>query len=128
VHPNSEESFEVIEGSLDICRDGTWGTVHAGEAATVPAGLPHTLRNASDEPAKTVTRFSLGGRSEAFFRDMHRLIQEGKISRLPPTEPRSAIYAAMQIYNYPDEIRATGALNGVFDAPAFIGRRLRFRV
>jgi hypothetical protein len=59
---------------------------------------------------------------------MHRLIQEGKISRLPPTEPRSAIYAAMQIYNYPDEIRATGALNGVFDAPAFIGRRLRFRV
>ena len=116
VHPYSEESFAVIEGSLDICRDGAWSSVQAGETAVVPAGVPHTLRNASDEPVKTVTRIQPAGRSEAFFRDMHRLIQEGKIKRLPPKEPRSAIYAAMLFSNYPDEIRATGPLNGVFKA------------
>jgi mannose-6-phosphate isomerase-like protein (cupin superfamily) len=128
VHPNSEESFEVIQGSLDISKDGAWSTVRAGETATVRAGVPHSLRNASDEPVKMVTRIQPAGRSEAFFRDMHRLIQEGKIRRLPPKEPRSAIYAAMLFDNYPDEIRATGPLNGVFKALAFLGRRLRFRV
>jgi hypothetical protein len=35
---------------------------------------------------------------------MHRLIHEGKIKRLPPKDPRSAIYAAMLFGKYPDEI------------------------
>jgi len=128
VHPTTEEAFEVIEGSLDIFKDGEWSTVRAGEKATVPAGVPHTLRNANDEPAKTVTRIQPAQRSEAFFRDMHRLIHEGKLKRLPPKEPRSAIYAAMLFRSYPDEIRATGPLNGVFKALALVGKTLRFKL
>ena len=128
VHPSAEESFEVIEGSLDVFRDGKWTTVRAGETATVPAGAPHTLRNASDEPTTIITRIRPAGRSEAFFRNMQSLIQEGKIKRLPPKEPRSAIYAAMLFGRYPDEIRATGPLNGVFKALAFVGKALRFQL
>jgi quercetin dioxygenase-like cupin family protein len=56
VHPNWEESFEVIEGSLEVCKDGEWSTWTPGGTAVVPPGVPHTLRNASDEPAKTITR------------------------------------------------------------------------
>ena len=67
-------------------------------------------------------------RSEAFFRDMHRLIHEGKIKRLPPKEPRSAIYAAMLIDAYPDEIRITKPPNGVFKALAVVGKALRFKL
>jgi len=52
VHPNSEESFEVLEGSLDVFKDGTWTRLGTGETATVPPGAPHTLKNASDETAK----------------------------------------------------------------------------
>lgn len=128
VHPSAEESFEVIEGSLDVFKDGEWTTVRPGGTATVPAGVPHTLRNASDEPAKIVTRIRPAGRSEAFFRHMHRLIHESKIKRLPPKEPRSAIYAAMLFSRYPDEIRATGPINGVFKALAFVGKALRFEL
>ncbi|SRR6266480_7784370 len=128
VHPNSEESFEVIEGSLDVFKDGEWRTLQPGETAVVPAGAPHTLRNASDEPAKTITRIRPAGDSEAFFRHMHRLIRDGKIKRLPPKEPGSAIYAAMLFNRYPGEIRATGPLNGVFKGLAFLGRALRFEL
>jgi mannose-6-phosphate isomerase-like protein (cupin superfamily) len=128
VHPNSEESFEVLEGSLDVFKDGTWITVAPGEAASVAAGAPHTLRNGSDEPAKIVTRIRPAGRSEEFFRHMQALIREGKLKRLPPNEPRSAIYAAMLFERYPDEIRATGPLNGVFKALALIGKALRFKL
>jgi hypothetical protein len=54
---------------------------------------------------------------------MHRLIHEGKIKRLPPKEPRSAIYAAMLIGAYPDEIRITKPPNGVFKTLASWGKR-----
>jgi mannose-6-phosphate isomerase-like protein (cupin superfamily) len=128
VHPNSEESFEVLEGSLDVFKDGAWTTLRPGEAASVPAGAAHTLRNGSDEPAKIVTRIRPAGRSEEFFRHMHALIREGKLKRLPPNEPRSAIYAAMLFERYPDEIRTTGPLNGVFKALALIGKSLRFKL
>jgi quercetin dioxygenase-like cupin family protein len=128
VHPNWEESFEVLEGSLDVCRDGEWTTLGPGGAATVPPGVPHTLRNASDEPAKTITRIRPAGRSEAFFRHMHGLIHEGKIKRLPPKEPRSAIYAAMLFDRYPEEIRVTGPLNGVFKTLTLVGKALRLEL
>ena len=128
VHPDSEESFEVIEGSLDVCKEGEWTTLAAGATATVPAGVPHTLRNASDEPAKTVTRIRPAGRSEAFFRQMNGLIHAGKIKRLPPKEPRSAIYAAMLFDRYPDVICVTGPLSGIFKALALVGKSLRFEL
>jgi mannose-6-phosphate isomerase-like protein (cupin superfamily) len=52
VHPSAEESYEVIEGALDVFVDGKWSTLRVGETATVPAGVPHTLRNASAEPVR----------------------------------------------------------------------------
>jgi mannose-6-phosphate isomerase-like protein (cupin superfamily) len=128
VHPNSEESFEVLEGTLDVFKDGHWTTLSQGETVAVPPGAVHTLRNASDEPSKIVTRIRPAGGSEAFFRHMHRLIQDGKLKRLPPNEPRSAIYAAMLFSAYPGEIRATGPLNGVFKTLALIGKALRFKL
>jgi len=94
----------------------------------VPAGVPHTFRNASDKPVRAVTRIQPAGRSEAFFRDMHRLIHEGKIKRLPPKDPRSAMYAAMLIDAYPDEIRITKPPNGVFKTLAAVGKALRFKL
>src|SRR2546421_619713 len=36
VHPTAEESYEVIEGALDVFVDGEWRTLRAGETATVP--------------------------------------------------------------------------------------------
>jgi mannose-6-phosphate isomerase-like protein (cupin superfamily) len=127
VHPTAEESYQVIEGALEVFMNGEWSPVQAGEKATVPAGVPHSVRNAGDKPARIINVHQPALRFESFFRDMHRLIHEGKIKRLPPKEPRSAIYAAMLFGNYPDEIRTTKPPNGVFKALAFVGRSLRFK-
>ena len=128
VHPNAEESFEVVEGVLDVFLDGEWSSVGPGETATAPAGVPHTLRNSSDEPVVAFNRIRPAGDSEAMHRDMHRLIHEAKIKRLPPKEPRSAIYAAMLFGKYPDEIRLTKPPNQVFQTLARVGRALRFKI
>ncbi len=128
VHPTAEESYEVIEGALEVFMNGQWNAVQAGETATVPAGVPHSVRNARDEPARIVNIHKPAQRFEAFFRDMHRLIHEDKIKRLPPKEPRSAIYAAMLFGKYPHEIRTTKPPNAVFQALALLGRAFRFKV
>lgn len=128
VHPRGEESFEVIEGALDVNKDGEWITLGPGESIAVPAGETHTLRNGTDEPAVIVTRIRPAGASEGLFRDMHRLIAEGKIKRLPPREPRSAIYAAMLFKRYADDIRVVGPLDRGFSMLAAIGRALRMSI
>ncbi|MGD9734766.1 MAG: cupin domain-containing protein [Solirubrobacterales bacterium] len=126
VHPGTEDSFEVLEGALEVCIDGEWVSLGPGETATVPPGVPHTFRNATDGPVQVVCRHRPAGRAEAFFRDMHRLIEEGRIKHLPPKDPRSAIYAAMLIHAYPDEIRVVKPPNGLFTTMAAVGRALRF--
>lgn len=128
VHPTAEESYDVVEGALEVFMHGQWSPVRAGEKATVPAGVPHSVRNASDEPARIVNIHQPAQRFESFFREMHRLIHEGKIRRLPPKDPRSAIYAAMLFESYPDEIRVVKPPEQVFRALAMIGRALRFRL
>jgi quercetin dioxygenase-like cupin family protein len=128
LHPDTEDTFAVIDGTLDVCIDGEWRSVRAGETATVPAGVSHTFRNASDRTVKVDISMRPAGRSEAFFRDIHRLIQEGKIKRLPPKDPRSAIYASMLIGEYSDHIRAIKPPNGVFGALAVVGKALRFQL
>lgn len=128
VHPTAEESYEVIEGTLDVCLDGEWRTVRAGETAIAPAGVPHTLRNATTEQVRLVNIHRPALEFESFFREMHSLIQQGKIKRLPPKEPRSAIYAAMLFAKYPNEIRVTKPPNAVFKALALVGRALRFKL
>ena len=128
VHPGSEESLEVMEGALDVFKDGRWTTLGPGATATVPPGAPHTFRAGADGTAKVVVRIRPAGRSEAFFRHMHRLIAEGKVKRVPPKEPRSAIYAVMLFEEYSDWSRPTGPVSGVFKALALVGRALRFEL
>jgi quercetin dioxygenase-like cupin family protein len=128
LHPTSEESLEVIEGSIDVFKDGQWTTLHPGATAIVAAGVPHTFRNRADETAKVVIGIRPAGRSEAFFRHMHKLIGEGKIKRLPPKEPRSAIYSVMLFDEYPDWSRPTGPMNGVFKVLTLVGKTLRFEL
>ena len=128
IHPNSEESFEVLDGSLDVFKDGQWTTLGSGESVAVAPGAVHTLRNGSDQPATIITRIRPAGGSEAFFRHMHKLIAEGKLKRLPPKDPRSAIYAAMLFREYPHEIAASGPIGGVFRILASLGKALGFKL
>jgi mannose-6-phosphate isomerase-like protein (cupin superfamily) len=126
VHPSAEESYEVIEGAIEVFMDGSWGRVGPGEKATVPAGKPHSVRPAGDGTTRIVNIHRPAQNHEAFFRDMHRLIEQGKIKRLPPGDPRSAIYVGMLFERYPAEIRSIKPPQAVFKTLALVGRALRF--
>jgi mannose-6-phosphate isomerase-like protein (cupin superfamily) len=128
VHPSAEESYAVIEGRLDVFIDGDWSTISAGERASVPAGVPHTLRNATDQTVRLVNVHQPAQRFEAFFRQMRDLIKQGKIKSLPPKDPRSAMYVAMLFRAYPEEIRVVKPPNTLFGALAAVGKAFRLKL
>jgi mannose-6-phosphate isomerase-like protein (cupin superfamily) len=128
IHPDTEESFELLEGSLDVFKDGEWTTLKPGESATVPPNFRHTFRNSSDQTTKLVIRVQPAGRSEEFFRGMHGLIAEGKLKRIPPKDPRSLIYVGMLFSEYQDWTHPTGPLNSVMKTLGFTGKALRFKL
>lgn len=128
VHPSAEESYEVLEGNLDVFVDGGWQTLHAGDKVTVPRGKPHTLANASAEPVRLINIHRPALRFEAMFRELHALIKHGRIKQLPPKDLQSMIYAGMLFAKYSDENHMTKPPMAVFKALALLGRSLRLKV
>jgi quercetin dioxygenase-like cupin family protein len=121
-HKNAEESYQVLEGTLEVLAGERWQTLHAGDGVAVAPGTAHTLKNSSDEPVRLINTHRPALDFEAMFRDMHALIQAGKIKRLPPRDPRSMVAAAMLFARYPDEQRFTRPPQPVFNTLALIGR------
>lgn len=53
-HPEQEETFEVVDGQLEVLRDRRWTPVPAGESYAVLKGAVHAWRNAAQVPVRFV--------------------------------------------------------------------------
>ena len=74
-HPETEV-FVVRDGELELEVDGAVRRLRAGEAATAPAGTPHTYRNASDAPARFLVAITPAG-MERFFAELAAAAADG---------------------------------------------------
>ena len=70
VHPQSDETFVVLEGTLLLHANGQTHTVPAGGSLFVPRGTPHTFATGPDQPAQFITVHTPGG-FEQMHRDVH---------------------------------------------------------
>ena len=125
VHDNAEDSFEIVEGQLDVKLDGTWRTYGPGERAAAAPGHRHTLRNTHDEPVKFINRHRPAADNEGFFRDMAALTSTGKMGAGLPRNPRQAIYAATLFRAHPTAIRTSRLQRFAFASLSGLGRMLR---
>jgi quercetin dioxygenase-like cupin family protein len=56
LHPEQDEHFEVLAGTITATVDGEQRTYGAGEAFDVPRGKPHTMGNGGDDEARVIWR------------------------------------------------------------------------
>jgi mannose-6-phosphate isomerase-like protein (cupin superfamily) len=124
VHDNAEDSFEIVEGRLDVKLDGVWGTYGPGERAAAIPGHRHTLRNSHDEPVRFVNRHRPAVDFEGFFRDMAALASTGRMGAGAPRSPRQAVYVAMLFQAHPTAIRTSRPQRFAFAALSGVGRML----
>lgn len=56
-HDHEAEEMEVLSGRLGCVLDGQRSELGAGERLVIPAGCPHRIWGASDEPVRLRTRY-----------------------------------------------------------------------
>ena len=123
LHPEAEESYEVLEGKIEVFVHGEWRTLGPGDKAMVPPGVPHTVRAVADTGARIVNVHRPALEYEAFFRHFHRLVSTGAI-KMPPTNPRSLLYFGLLFSAYPHLQRTVKPPQVVFN---LLGRIARMR-
>ncbi len=124
VHDNAEDSFEILEGRLDVKLDGGWHTFGPGERAAAAPGVRHTLRNSHDEPVRFVNSHRPALDFEGFFIDIASLTSTGRMGAGTPHSPRQAIYAAMLFTAHPTAIRTSRLQRFAFASVSRLGRIL----
>jgi len=52
LHQHMTESFYILEGTIDVMRDGAWSQAHRGDFIIIPPHTIHAYRNSTDQPAR----------------------------------------------------------------------------
>ncbi len=78
-HPNQDETYHVLDGTLDVMCEDAWRPVRAGETVEIPRGTVHGFRNRSGAPVRfrNVHRPALG--FQAHLETLDRLVRSGKV-------------------------------------------------
>jgi quercetin dioxygenase-like cupin family protein len=136
-HPEQEERFEVMTGTLRLRLNGQERQVQAGERVIVPAGVPHAWWNASSaEPADVRIELEPALESRAFFETLFKMVQDGHTKDGMPRNPvRLAVLADRyhrEVQGVPAEGDPLGklpasALRRLIKVMALIGRVLGYR-
>ncbi len=79
IHSREDETFFVIDGEYRVRVGEELMTLHAGQSAFLPRGIPHTYANAGETTAKLLVLVTPGG-FENFFRDVDLLCRAGTAS------------------------------------------------
>jgi quercetin dioxygenase-like cupin family protein len=66
LHPNMDESFYVLEGTLKLDMAGVSHVLPAGSFVHIPRGTAHSQGSADDKPVSLLATFSPGGFDQFF--------------------------------------------------------------
>ena len=80
-HPQQDERFEVLSGSLAVRSGDGERTFAAGETIEIPRGMPHTMRNAGAGVARLQWETRPALATETFFETIYGLARDGKTNQ-----------------------------------------------
>jgi mannose-6-phosphate isomerase-like protein (cupin superfamily) len=94
VHPNQEERFQIVSGTLGLKVDDEEIVAGPGETLTVPAGTPHRFWNAGAEEVRFRCEIRPALQFERLLETMFALAADGKTNRKGMPNPlRLAVIA-----------------------------------
>jgi mannose-6-phosphate isomerase-like protein (cupin superfamily) len=122
-HPEQEETYQVLEGTLEVFRDDRWRAVPADESLTVPRGAVHGFRNTSEMPVRFLNVHRPALAFQEHLETLDRLSRAGKIRGTK--DPRSLIYMSMSAVEHRPDVPVKPP-QWMMKALAFVGRRLGY--
>jgi len=80
-HPDQDEYFEVLEGTLTAKVAGEQRELGPGETLDIPQRTPHQIWNAGEVEARAIWQTRPAGRTENWFRSIDRLFSDGRVGK-----------------------------------------------
>src|ERR671924_586436 len=103
VHPEQEERFHVLEGTMKFRLGLRTILASAGESVVVPAGRVHKFSNHGDEPARARVEVVPALNMEELLRTTTQLAHEGNVTRSGMPKP---LHLALFVQRFRREVRA----------------------
>jgi quercetin dioxygenase-like cupin family protein len=103
VHPEQEERFEVLEGTMKFRMGMKTIVAEAGDVVTVPKGKVHKFKNAGDGVARARVTVTPALKMEELFETTVDLAKEGATLHTGMPKP---LHLALFIREYAREVRA----------------------
>ena len=103
VHPNQEEKFEVLHGTMKFRYGMKKIVAEAGETVVVPAGKVHDFANAGSEAARVRVTISPALKMEEMFETNVALANEGKVMTSGMPKP---LELSLFVREFHEEVRA----------------------
>jgi quercetin dioxygenase-like cupin family protein len=125
VHPGLTERYEVLDGSFEVLLGDSWRELAAGQSVVVPQGTVHAFRTGhSPARVRNVHRPALD--FEPYIKALCRTANARNLGDL--SGPRTLLYLALLIEQYPLHSRAPGRLlNAAVGPLAALARAGRLR-
>lgn len=124
VHPNQEERFEIISGSVRFRKGLRKIDAKAGDVVVVEPGKAHKFENNGEEGAAMRVRVTPALEMERLFETAIGLAQDGRVTKKGMPKP---LDLALFVNEFKDEVRGPGSPGWVQRASlaplAFIARR-----
>ena len=98
-HPTQVESYEVLEGALEVMVDGEWRRLDAGDTASVPVAANHTFRLVG-EPVRVRNFHRPGGRFDEFIERQHGFVTSSRYRGLK--RPSTALAMSVAWHEHRD--------------------------
>ncbi len=127
VHPHASETYEVLEGELDVYVDGKWRTLSAGERLAVEEGVPHTFRNSSADVTRVYNTHKPAMRYDEYFEGLGRIASRGIISG-QRVSLKAVLHLAVLMTTYREEIISVKPPDTVMRIFGRIGRFLGYQM
>ena len=124
-HPHATESYEIVEGRLDVFIDGAWRTLSPGESASVPPGIPHTFRNPGDSFTIVRNTHAPAMRFAEYFGTIDRIVASGDVAHDRMT-PKAMLYLAVVMLRFKREIVSVSPPHFVIEASARVAKLLGY--
>jgi mannose-6-phosphate isomerase-like protein (cupin superfamily) len=126
VHPNQEESFEVLFGILDVFADGRWRRLQLGESVRIPKGTVHGFRNSTETAARALNTHDPGLRIQEYWERMEQLIQQRKVTGMSGL--KNGIYLSLHLMQFRREVVLVRPPDWFLRALAKLGAAFGFRL
>ncbi len=73
-HPNAIETYEILEGEMEVFFNDKWSTLKKGNKATVDKGISHTFKNSTNKTVRVYNTHQPAMKFDEYFEGLCKIV------------------------------------------------------